>query len=145
MSRRAIIAYASDDGTWKGVINYWSGHTQHLGRALLRRVSGVKGDLGKLVADVIEGCPEGWTAFDKGERSEDPVGFFTGSFDGVVATCNGEANKLVFDTHYLYLFHLPKRRLYVFEVKKGPMRPFGIVTFDEAGKAKPSKLPAVEE
>jgi len=40
--------------------------------------------------------------------------------------------------------HRPKRRLFVFKIENRPMRPFGMVTFDDAGKAKPPKLPAVE-
>lgn len=144
MSTRAIIGYATEDGRWKGVWNHWSGHPQHLGRALIRRVAKLKGDVANVVAAAIDGCPEGWSDFDK-ERCEDPVGFLGGTFDGVVATCDAEANPLCFDAHYLYLFHLPKRRLYVFEVKAGPMRPFGMVTFDEVGAAKPKALPRVDE
>lgn len=51
----------------------------------------------------------------------------------------------MFDANYLYLFHAPKRRLYVFEMNDKPMRPFGIVTFEETGRAKPPKLPPVDE
>ncbi len=142
---RAVIAYALPDGTWKGVWNDLRGDTPELGRVLIRRVSALKGDFDKLVAEVIEGCPEGWAALDKQERNSDPIGFLSGAFDGVVATCDGVANNLVFDTEYLYLFHIAKRRLYVFEVKAGPMRPFGMVTFEAAGKAKPTKLPVIEE
>jgi hypothetical protein len=36
-------------------------------------------------------------------------------------------------------------RLYVFEMSSKSMRPFGMVTFDEAGRARPAKLPPVEE
>lgn len=144
VSTRAIIAYATDDGRWKGVLCYWSGHTQHLGKTLIRRVSKAKGDLATFVADAVDNCPEGWSEFDK-KRSEDSAGVFGGAFDGVVATADPTVNELVFDAMYLYLFVLPKRRLYVFEIKEGPMRPFGMVTFDEAGAAKPKSFPAVEE
>src|SRR5262245_21379388 len=99
MSTRAIIAYATDDGQWRGVWNHWNGHTQHLGRALIRRVAKLQGDLSRVITDVIEGCPEGWSTFDK-ERCEDPVGFLGGTFDGVVASCDASVNPLVFDSHY---------------------------------------------
>ena len=145
MSTRAIIAYTADDGSWKGVWNLWGGHTQHLGRVLIRRVAKAKGDFAVVVAEAIEGCPEGWSSFEKLERNEDSMGFLTGKFDSVIATADGEKGSVVFDSHYLYLFHAPKRRLYVFQIAQGPMRPFGMVTFDEVGKAKPTKLPAVEE
>ena len=145
MSTRAIIAFATEDGRWRGVFNHWSGHTQHLGKALIRRVSQLKGDLAAFIAEVIEGCPEGWSDFTKKEKSEDAIGFLEGTFDGVVATGDSRVNELVFDSHYLYLIVVPKRRLYVFEIKEGPMRPFGMTTFDAAGAAKPRTLPSVEE
>ena len=141
MSTRAIIAYATEDGGWKGVWNHWGGHTQHLGRALIRGVAKRRGDLAAFIAETIDGCPEGWSELGK-TRCEDPVGFLEGTFDGVVATCSSPQ---CFDASYLYLVFVPKRRLYVFEVKDGPMRPFGMVTFDEAGAAKPRTLPSVEE
>lgn len=144
MSTRAIIAHATEDGRWRGVWNHWSGQTQHLGRALIRRIRTLKGDMDGVIATVIEGCPEGWSEFDK-KRCEEPVGFLEGTFDGVVATCDPSVNPLTFDTNYLYLFVVPKRRLYVFDVKDGPMRPFGMVTFDPAGIAKPRSLPPVDE
>ena len=124
--------------------NHASGHTQHLGRALIRGIRTIKGDLTGYIGAAIDGCPEGWSEFDK-KRCEEPVGFLEGTFDGVVATCDASVNPLCFDTNYLYLFAVPKRRLYVFDVKDGPMRPFGMVTFDEAGIAKPRSLPAVGE
>jgi hypothetical protein len=126
------------------VWNHASGHTQHLGRALIRSIRTRKGDLDGFIAAAIDRCPEGWSEFDK-KRCEDPVGFLEGTFDGVVATCDAGANPLCFDASYLYLFAVPKRRLYVFAVKDGPMRPFGMVTFDAAGIAKPRSLPAVDE
>jgi len=139
------------------VWNHWSSHTQHLGRALIRRVAKSKGDLEAVVRECIDECPKGWSSFSSGERGEPDVpDFFTGTFDGIVASCDEgrtvpdddydeDLSDLVFDTHYLYLFHVPKRRLYVFAVDHGQMRPFGIVTFDSSGNAKPSKLPPVDE
>lgn len=144
MSTRAIIACAGDDGTWRGAWNHSDGHTQHLGKVLIRAVSKAKGAIDAVVAEAIDGCPEGWSSFEKRERSEDPVGVLRGGFDGVVATCDEAANAVVYDANYLYLFVPAKRRLYVFVIAKGPMRPFGMVTFD-AGKAKPTKFPAVDE
>jgi len=144
MSTRAIIACTTDDGRWRGVWNHGNGQTQHLGRALIRLVAKHKGALATVVSEMIEGCPEGWSELGK-KRSEDPVGFLSGAFDGVIASCDAEANALCFDAHYLYLFHPPKRRLYVFEIKDGPMRPFGMVTFDDAGAATPRAFPRVEE
>jgi len=145
MSKRGVIAYSAADGTWKGNWCLENSETQHLGRALIRRAAKAKGDLQVVVDEVIEKCPEGWASFEKLERCDDPVGFTTGKFDGVIATCDGERSDLVFDSHYLYLFHLPKRRLYVFAIAQGPLRPFGMVTFDEVGKAKPPKLPPIED
>jgi hypothetical protein len=117
---------------------------QQLGRVLLRRISSLKGNLDRFVAQFIEGCPEGWIALDKAERCADPIGFLGGRFDGIVATCDPAVNALCFDAQYLYLLHPPKRRLFVFGIEDRPIRPFGMVTFDAAGKAKPPKLPAVE-
>jgi hypothetical protein len=144
VSTRAIVASTSSDGTWKGVWNDRNSEPQHLGRVLLRRVTSAKGDLDKLVAQLIEACPEGWESLDGGERCADPIGFLGGSFDGVVATCDPAVNPLCFDAQYLYLIHAPKRRLMVFKIENRPLRPFGMVTFEPGGKAKPSKLPAVE-
>jgi hypothetical protein len=143
VTTRAIVANTSPDGTWKGVWNDASSEPQHLGRVLLRRIVSLKGNLDGFVETFIEGCPEGWAALDKGERLSDPIGFFGGRFDGIVATCDPAVNPLCFDAQYLYLMFPPKRRLYVFKVEDRPMRPFGMVTFDELGKAKPPKLPAV--
>ena len=117
---------------------------QQLGRVLLRRVTSVKGDLDKLVAQFIEGCPEGWISLEKAERCADPIGFLGGTFDGVVATCDPAVNPLVLEAQYLYLLHAPKRRLMVFKIENRPLRPFGMVTFEPTGRAKPPKLPAVE-
>jgi len=39
--------------------------------------------------------------------------------------------------HDLYLLYPPKRGLYVFEVDEEPLRPFGMVTIEEDGNAKP--------
>jgi len=143
VSIRAIIAYSSPDGTWKGVWNDNHSEPQNLGRVLIRRIASLKGNLDAFIAQYIEGCPEGWNALDKNERCDDPIGMFGGTFDGVVATCDASVNELMFDAQYLYILHPPKRRLYAFHVENRPIRPFGMVTFDPAGKAKPSKLPAI--
>ena len=139
-----MVGYALPDGTWQAVWNHHDGQTQHLGRWILRQVKSAKGDLDTFRSKHIESCPEGWSSMRKGERCEEPVGFLRGTFDGVLASC-AEDNAVCFDANYLYLFYPPKRRLYVFEVAHGPMRPFGMVTFDEEGNAKPKKLPPVEE
>jgi hypothetical protein len=144
VSTRAIVASSSPEGTWKGVWNDSNSEPQQLGRVLIRRVSALKGDLDKFAAQYIAACPEGWIALDKGERCADPIGFFGGTFDGIVATCDPAVNPLCFDAQYLYLVHPPKRRLMVFKIENRPMRPFGMVTFEAGGKAKPPKLPAVE-
>jgi hypothetical protein len=144
VSTRAIVAYTSMEGTWKGVWNDSNSEPQQLGRVLVRRVASQKGDLEGFVAQYVEGCPEGWVALEKAERCADPIGFLSGRFDGIVATCDPAVNPLCFDAQYLYLVHPPKRRLFVFRIEDRPMRPFGMVTFDPAGKAKPPKLPAVE-
>ena len=144
VSTRAIVASASNDGTWKGVWNDSNSEPQQLGRVLIRRAASSKGNLDAFIAQYIEGCPEGWIALDKAERCADPIGFLGGQFDGLVATCDPAVNPLCFDAQYLYLMFPPKRRLFVFSIENRPMRPFGMVTFDAAGKAKPPKLPAVE-
>jgi hypothetical protein len=118
---------------------------QQLGRVLIRRVASLKGDLDKFVAQFIDSCPEGWVSLEKGERCADPIGVLGGSFDGVVATCDPAVNPLCFDAQYLYLLHPPKRRMFVFKIENRPIRPWGMVTFDAAGKAKPTKFPAVVE
>ncbi len=140
-----MVGYVAPDGSWQAVWNHLDGHTQYLGRWIIRQVKAAKGDLEAFRSKYIDDCPEGWSSLRKGERSEDPVGYLRGEFDGIIATCNEADNALCFDAHYLYLLYPPKRRLYVFEVKEGPMRPFGIVTFDADGKAKPTKLPRVDD
>jgi hypothetical protein len=149
VSTRAIIGFTNPDGTWRGVWNHWSGHTQHLGRALIKAVRAAKGDLDQVIQRCVLDVPDGWSSFVENKKSEpEPEGErerFSGRFDGIVATADGGEGGLVFDTHYLYLFHPPKRRLYVFVMDDKPMRPFGIVTFDSTGGAKPTKLPPVEE
>ena len=144
VTTRAIVAYTSPDGTWKGVWNDTNSEPQQLGRVLLRRIASLKGDLDRFVAQFIDDCPEGWIALDKAERCADPIGVFGGKFDGIIATCDAAVNSLCFEAQYLYLVHQPKRRLYVFKIENRDMRPFGMVTFDATGKAKPNKLPAVE-
>jgi hypothetical protein len=144
VSTRAIVACTTADGTWKGVWNDSNSETQQLGRVLIRRVSSLKGNLDAFVAQFIDACPEGWAALENAERLPDPIGFLGGKFDGVVATCDPAINPLCFDAKYLYLLHLAKRRLFVFEVANRPLRPFGMVTFEPTGKAKPAKLPAIE-
>ena len=144
VSTRAIVAFTSPDGSWKGVWNDSNSDPQQLGRVLLRRILSMKGDLDRFVAQFVEGCPEGWVALEKAERCADPIGFFGGQFDGIVATCDRATNPLCFEAQYLYLLYPPKRRLFVFKIENRAMRPFGMVTFDPAGKAKPPKLPAVE-
>ncbi|HEY0191108.1 MAG TPA: hypothetical protein VGC42_08295 [Kofleriaceae bacterium] len=143
MSIRAIVAYSSPDGSWKGVWNDTNSEPQNLGRVLLRRVSALKGNLEAFAAKYVDGCPEGWVALDKDERCEDPIGLFGGKFDGLVATIDPSVNPLSFDVQYLYIVHAAKRRLYAFQVANRPLRPFGMVTFEPGGKAKPSKLPAI--
>ncbi len=143
MTTRSIVAYTSLDGTWKGVWNDTNSEPQQLGRVLLRRVASLKGDLDGFIAQFIEGCPEGWITLEKAERCADPIGLFGGRFDGLVATCDPAVNSLCFEAQYLYLLHPPKRRLFVFQIENRPMRPFGMVTFDPTGKAKPPKLPAI--
>ena len=145
VSTRAIVAYTSPDGTWKGVWNDVNSEPQQLGRVLLRRIASLKGDLDRFVTQFIDDCPEGWIALDKNERCADPIGVFGGKFDDIVATCDPAINSLCFEAQYLYLVHRPKRRLFVFKIENRDMRPFGMVTFDDTGKAKPPKLPAVEK
>ena len=143
MTTRAIVANASQDGAWKGVWNDSNSEPQQLGRVLLRRIASLKGNLEAFVENFIDSCPEGWIALDKNERCADPIGFFGGAFDGIVATCDPAVNSLCFEAQYLYLLFQPKRRLFVFRIEDRPMRPFGMVTFDPTGKAKPPKLPAI--
>lgn len=146
MSTRAIIAFTRPDGTWQGVWNHQDSHTQHLGRALIRQVSRAKGNLEQAIKAAILDAPAGWSSFASTEkRDAEAPEPYAGGFDGVIATVTADPGSMVFDTHYLYLFHPPKRRLLVFEMSAKPMRPFGMVTFDEAGRAKPSKLPPVPE
>jgi hypothetical protein len=142
MSTRAIIACAAADGTWRGAWNHRDGDTTALGKVLIRAVSKAKGAIESVVAEAIDGCPEGWSSFEKRERSEDAVGLLHGTFDGVIATCDVAAHPVILDAHLLYLFVPAKRRLYVFNIAKGPLRPYGMVTFEEGGRAKPTKLPA---
>ena len=137
------MACTSDPGAWRGVWHDAHSEPQELGKVLIRRIASAKGDLDKIVAQYIDGCPEGWMALDKGERCPEPLGTFAGTFDGIVATCDRAANPLVRDADYLYLLWLAKRRLLVFELDDRPLRPFGMVTFDATGKAKPSKLPSI--
>lgn len=147
MSTRAIIASTNSDGIWKGVWNHWSGHTQHLGRALIKAVGAAKGDLDRAIQRCILDAPDGWSSFVDNKKADPAEGGegFSGRFDGIVATADRGEGGLVFDTNFLYLFYPPKRRLYVFEMDDKPMRPFGMVTFDDTGRAKPPKLPPVEE
>ncbi len=140
MSMRAIIAVSSADGTWKGVWHEEDGAPQLLGGKLLRQVTKQKGDLDKLVNELIETVPEGWALFPE-ERSEESMGFLYGTFDGIVANCDPAKNPRCYQAQYLYIFHPPKRRLYVFNVEKKVMRPFGMVNFEESGKAAPRKFP----
>ena len=140
-----MVGYTVPDGTWKAVWNQWGGHTQHLGRWIIRQIKKGKGDLEAFRAQYIDACPEGWSSIEKGERCEDPVGYLSGHFDGVIARCNEGENALCYDSNYLYLIHAPKRRLYVFEVTDRPMRPFGMITFDGEGNPTPKALPKVEE
>lgn len=143
VTTRAIVASTAPEGTWKGVWNDSNSEPQQLGRVLLRRIASLKGNLDGFVEQFIASCPEGWIALDKGERCADPIGFLGGLFDGVVATCDPAINPLCFDAQYLYLLYQPKRRMFVFRIEDRPMRPFGMVTFDPVGKAKPPKFPAV--
>jgi len=143
VTTRAIVANTSPDGAWKGVWNDSNSEPQQLGRVLLRRIASLKGNLEAFVENFIDSCPEGWIALDKNERCADPIGFFGGTFDGIVATCDPTVNSLCFEAQYLYLVFQPKRRLFVFRIEDRPMRPFGMVTFDPIGKARPPKLPPV--
>src|SRR5262249_13826269 len=103
VTTRAIVANTSSDGTWKGVWNDSNSEPQQLGRVLLRRIASLKGNLEAFVENFIESCPEGWIALDKNERCADPIGFFGGNFDGIVATCDPAVNSLCFEAQYLYL------------------------------------------
>ncbi len=103
------------------------------------------GDFAAFCTRYVDGCPEGWSSLAKGARCEEPVGFLFGEFDGIAARCHEGRNPLCYDSHYLYLLHPPKRRLYVFEVRPEVMRPFGMCTFDEQGTPTPRALPKVEE
>src|SRR5688572_8433120 len=107
MSTRAMVGYSTPDGTWKAVWNHWSGHTQHLGRWIIRQIKKGKGDLEAFRTQYIDGCPEGWSSIEKGERCEDPVGFLVGQFDGVVARCSEAEQPVCYDANYLYLIHAP--------------------------------------
>jgi len=75
------------------VWNDSSSDPQQLGRVLLRRIASLKGNLDGFVEQFIEGCTEGWIALDKAERIADPIGFFGGRFDGIVATCDPAVNE----------------------------------------------------
>ena len=144
MSTRAMVGYVAPDGSWQAVWNHSDSETQLLGRWMIRQVKAAHGDLEAFRTKYIDGCPEGWSSLSKGQRTEEPVGHLHGRFDGVIATCDPGEDRRCFDTSYLYLLYPPKRRLYVFEVREGPMRPFGMVTFDATGSAKPKQLPPVE-
>ena len=59
VSTRAILAYTSPDGTWKGVWNDLNSEPQQLGRVLLRRIASLKGDLDRFITQFVDDCPEG--------------------------------------------------------------------------------------
>jgi len=142
MSTRAIIAYRTEPERWKGVWNHWSGHTQHLGQELITRVATFDGELKRLVGQYIDRCPEGWSDFRNGERSEDPCGFLHGSITEHGASVD---EGIGLDTHYLYVFDLEDRSLSVFESSPTPVKPFGRIVFADDGGATPSQLPSVQE
>lgn len=143
MSTRAIIAYVSTPGRWKGVWNHWGGHPQHLGQALIDRVETFEGDIERLVRQYVDRCPEGWSDFREGNRAEEPVGFVHGQLraDGASSVDEGIGR----DTHFVYVFDIAARTLSVFETSSAPVTAFGRVAFDASGRATPSRLPPVAE
>ncbi|HVY29893.1 MAG TPA: hypothetical protein VHB79_25210 [Polyangiaceae bacterium] len=143
MSTRAIVAYVSSPGQWKGTWNHWNGEPQHLGQELIDRVATFDGDMERLVRQYVDRCPEGWSDFREGTRSEDPVGFVHGKLraDGASSVDDG----IGLDTHYVYVFDLATRTLAVFNTSTAPVAAFGRVVFDSSGNPTPSHLPAIEE
>jgi hypothetical protein len=149
MSTRAVIACSTGDGRWRGVWNHWSSHTQYLGTALIERVRTLDGDIAALCKRWIDRCPEGWSNFAEGERT-DEGGIWSGTFrDGRVTFEKGEwpgrVTRQLPDAHYLYVFDLPKRTLLVFEVQEGESEPFTQCLFDRDGNASPATLAPVGE
>lgn len=138
VSTRAIIAYRKHDGTWTGVWNHWSGHPQHLGKALIERIAVMDGDLPRFARQFIDRCPEGWSDFAEGQRTEDG-GLWTGRCTGSTVTFD----KLP-DAHLLYLLDPSERRLEIYEVKSGKSTSFDVVSFDELGKAAPGEFKALD-
>jgi hypothetical protein len=114
------------------------------------RVRTLDGDIEQLCSRWIHRCPEGWSNFAEGERTEEG-GIWTGSyrrgrvvFEKAEWPDRGPTTQLP-DAHYLYLFDLSTRRLLVFEVHDGECEPFTQCVFDEEGNATPAQLTAVPE
>ena len=140
MSTRAIIAYASGAGRWKGVYNHWDGYTESLGSELIKRVATFDGDLSRMLRQYVDRCPEGWSSLQEGRRADDGVGFLHGSITERGASVDSGIGR---STEYLYVFNIADRTLCVFESSPKPVKPFGQVVFDASGAATPAELPRV--
>ena len=142
MSTRAIIAYASEAGRWKGVYNHSEGHTQYLGSELIERVATFDGDLLRMLRQYVDRCPEGWSSFQEGRRADEGVGFLHGSVTEHGASVDDGIGR---STQYLYVFNVQGRTLCVFNSSPAPVKPFGQVVFDASGAATPAELPRVAD
>jgi hypothetical protein len=138
MSTRAIIAYKTDS-KWTGVWNHWEGHPQYLGAAIIKRIAVLDGNLRQFARQFIDRCPEGWSDFAKGERTDEGGGWSGTCKDGLLTFDK------VPDAHYLYLLDIASRRLEVYPVRRGAVEPFDVVVFDETGAASPAQFVSVPQ
>jgi hypothetical protein len=137
MSTRAVIAYATEDGSFKGVWNHWDGGPEALGNHLLEAVRLHRGDLDAVVDDAIRGAPHGWSNYATRERG--------GEEDDATPSIFGPEHIADADFHYLYLFDVAARRLDVIEateLKIATRDALATVTFGAGGVPTPARLEA---
>ncbi|NOU31594.1 MAG: hypothetical protein HOO96_27145 [Polyangiaceae bacterium] len=137
MSTRAVIAYATKDGGFKGVWNHWDGNPAALGNSLLEAVRSHRGSLDRVVNEAICDAPHGWSSYATRQRAEQDDDDVWPRFFGL------EHVPDFLDFNYLYLFDVAARRLQVIEATESKIAArsaIATVTFATDGTPTPSRL-----
>jgi len=126
------------DGRGKVCGNDLNSEPQQLGRVLLRRIASLKGDLDRFVTQFIDDCPEGCgfvarqgRALRRSDRRGSAAGSTASSRPAI------RRSRAVLRGPVPLPPAPPQAPAVRVQGREREMRPFGMVTFDDTGKAKP--------
>jgi hypothetical protein len=143
MTTRAVIGFKTAAKRFKGVFHLQHNDPWVLGDHLLSRVIGARGDIDKVVEEVVTGMPWGWVSLPYSEQNKNKKGGNRKLFSQ--ATFLKLRKEEVFD--WIYIFDTEARTLTISDASTVDGsgiadNPFATVNFSDRGRPDPRQIVA---